>query len=354
MAQSSTLYIGLDVHKASIAVAYAAKDYGADVVYRGSIGTRQCDIDKLVRQLQSKAKRLVFVYEAGPCGYWLYRYLTKKGYDCWVVAPSLIPKKAGDRVKTDRRDALQLARLMRAGDLTPVYVPKVEEEAIRDLCRAREDVLRDLKAAKLRLKAFLLRHDIRYTGQATWNPAHLRWLSAVVCPPPAQQIVFQEYVRAVNEQTERRQRLEHELQEQVTSWRLTPVVEALQALRGVQFTVAVTTVAELGDLTRFEHPRQLMGYLGLTPSESSSGERRRQGSITKAGNTHARRALVEGAWAYRYPAKVSRPLQLRLENQPKAIQDISWKAQVRLCTRYRRLLARGKHANQVVVAIARE
>jgi transposase len=354
MAQSSTLYIGLDVHKESIAVAYAAKDYGADVVYLGSIGTRQCDIDKLVRQLQSKAKRLVFVYEAGPCGYWLYRYLTKKGYDCWVVAPSLIPKKAGDRVKTDRRDALQLARLMRSGDLTPVYVPKVEDEAIRDLCRAREDVLRDLKAAKLRLKAFLLRHDIRYTGQATWNPAHLRWLSEVVCPTPAQQIVFQEYVRAVNEQTERLQRLEQELQEQVKSWRLNPVVEALQALRGVQFTVAVTTVAELGDLTRFENPRQLMGYLGLTPSESSSGERRRQGSITKAGNTHARRALVEGAWAYRYPTKVSRHLQLRLENQPKAIQDISWKAQVRLCTRYRRLLARGKHANQVVVAIARE
>jgi transposase len=354
MVQSSTLYIGLDVHKESIAVAYAAKDYGADVVYLGSIGTRQCDIDKLVRQLQSKAKRLVFVYEAGPCGYWLYRYLTKKGYDCWVVAPSLIPKKAGDRVKTDRRDALQLARLMRSGDLTPVYVPKVEDEAMRDLCRAREDVLRDLKAAKLRLKAFLLRHDIRYTGQATWNPAHLRWLSEVVCPTPAQQIVFQEYVRAVNEQTERLQRLEQELQEQVKSWRLNPVVEALQALRGVQFTVAVTTVAELGDLTRFENPRQLMGYLGLTPSESSSGERRRQGSITKAGNTHARRALVEGAWAYRYPAKVSRHLQLRLENQPKASQDISWKAQVRLCTRYRRLLARGKHANQVVVAIARE
>ena len=354
MAQSSTLYIGLDVHKESIAIAYAAKDYGADVVSLGSIGTRQCDSDKLVRPLQSKAKRLVFVYEAGPCGYWLYRYLPKKGYDCWVVAPSLIPKKAGDRVKTDRRDALQLARLMRSGDLTPVYVPKVEDEAIRDLCRAREDVLRDLKAAKLRLQAFLLRHDIRYTGQATWNPAHLRWLSEVVCPTPAQQIVFQEYVRAVNEHTERLQRLEQELQEPVKSWRLNPVVEALQALRGVQFTVAVTTVAELGDLTRFEHPRQLMGYLALTPSESSSGERRRQGSITKAGHTHARRALVEGVWAYRYPAKVSRHLQVRLENQPKAIQDISWKAQVRLCKRYRRLLARGKHANQVVVAIARE
>ena len=354
MPQSSTLYVGLDVHKESIAVAYVAKDHDAEVIYLGSIGTRQADIDQVVRKLQAKAKHLVFVYEAGPCGYWLYRYLTKKGYVCWVVAPSLIPKKAGDRVKTDRRDAVQLARLMRSGDLTPVYVPTVEDEAIRDLSRAREDAMCDLKAAKFRLKAFLLRHDIRYTGQATWGPAHLRWLSEVVCPTPAQQIVFQEYIRAVNEHTERLQRLEQELQEQVKSWRLHPVVEALQALRGVQFTVAVTTVAELGDLTRFDNPRELMKFLGLIPSEYSSGERRRQGSITKAGNTHARRVLVESAWAYRYPAKVSRHLQLRLETQPKTIQDISWKAQLRLCTRYRRLMARGKHANQVVVAIARE
>ena len=354
MSQSRTLFIGMDVHKESIAVAYVAQDHGADVTYLGAIGTRQCDIDHLLRTMQSKAKHLVFVYEAGPCGYWLYRYLTKKGYPCRVVAPSLIPKKAGDRVKTDRRDAVQLARLMRSGDLTPVYVPKVEDEAIRDLSRAREDTIGDLKAAKFRLKAFLLRQDIRYTGRANWSPAHLRWLSEVVCPTPAQQSVFQEYVRAVNEHTERLQRLEQELQEQVKAWRLHPVVEALQALRGVQFTVAVTTIAELGDLTRFDNPRQLMKFLGVIPSEYSTGERRRQGSITKAGNTHARRALVEGAWAYRYPAKVSRHLQLRLENQPKAIQDISWKAQVRLCKRYRRLMARGKHANQVVVAIARE
>jgi transposase len=354
MSQSSTLYIGLDVHKEAIAVAYVAQDQGAEVAYLGTIGTRHCDIDQLLRKLQSKAKPLVFVYEAGPCGYWLYRYLTQKGYKCWVVAPSLIPKKAGDRVKTDRRDAVQLARLMRYGDLTPVYVPKVEDEAMRDLTRAREDTISDLKAAKFRLKAFLLRHDIRYTGRATWGPAHLRWLSEVVCATPAQQIVFQEYARAVNEHTARLQRLEQELQEQVQTWRLQPVVEALQALRGVQFTVAVTIVAELGDLTCFDNPRQLMSYLGLTPSEYSSGERRRQGSITKTGNTHARRALVEGAWAYRYPAKVSRHLPLRLEKLPKAVQDISWKAQVRLCKRYRKLSARGKHANQVVVAIARE
>ena len=257
-------------------------------------------------------------------------------------------------MKTDRRDAVQLARLMRSGDLTSVDVPTVEDEAIRDLSRAREDAIRDLKAAKFRLQAFLLRHDIRYTGRATWSPAHLRWLSEVVCPTPAQHIVFQEYVRAVNEHTARLQRLEQELQEQVKAWRLSPVVDALQALRGVQFPVAVTTVAELGDLTRFDTPRQLMKFLGLIPSEYSSGERRRQGSITKAGNTHARRAIVEGAWAYRYPAKVSRHLQLRLATQPKVIQDISWKAQVRLCKRYRKLMARGTHANQVVVAMARE
>jgi transposase len=354
MSQSSTLFVGMDVHKDSIAVAYVAQDHGAEVTYLGAFGTRQCDIDHLIRKMQSKAKHLIFVYEAGPCGYWLYRYLSNRGYDCWVVAPSLIPRKPGDRVKTDRRDAVQLARLARSGDLTAVYIPTVEDEAMRDLTRAREDAIGDLKDAKLRLKAFLLRHDIRYTGRANWGAAHLRWLSEVVCPTPAQPIVFQEYVRAVNEHSERLQRLEQALQDHVKAWRLYPVVEALQALRGVQFTVAVTLVAEMGDLTRFESPRELMKYLGLIPSEYSSGEHRRQGAITKAGNTHARRVLVEGAWAYRYPAKISRHLQLRLEHQPKVIQDISWKAQVRLCKRYRRLVARGKHANVVTVAIARE
>ena len=354
MPQSSTLYVGLDVHKESIAVAYVAQDHGAEVISLGTVGTRQCDIDKLLRHLQSKSPPLVLVYEAGPCGYWLYRSLMNKGYVCWVVAPSLIPKKPGDRVKTDRRDARQRARLMRSGDLTPVSVPAVDDEAMRDLSRAREDTLRDLQAAKLRLKAFVLRHAIRSTGRAHWSPAHLRWLSEVVCPTPAQHMVFQEYVQTVTEQTERLQRLEHALHEQVKTWRFQPVVEALQALRGVQCTVAVTTVAELGDLTRFGNPRQLMHDLGLTPSEYARGARRQQGSMTKTGNTHARRALVEGAWAYRYPAKVSRHLHLRLENLPKAIQAISWKAQVRLCKRYRQLLAKGKNANQVVVAIARE
>lgn len=353
MAHSSTLFIGLDVQKETIAVAYVAEEREAEVVFVGTIGTHQCDIDKLIGKLQSKGTTLHFVYEAGPCGYWPYRYLTKKELKCWVVAPAQIPKKAGDRVKTDRRDAVQLARLPRSGDLTPVYVPTVEDEASRDMVRAREDALKDLKAAKVRLKAFLLRQDIRYEGRTTWGPAHLRWLAEVVCPPPAQQVVFQEYVRTVSEHPERLQRLEAELPPLVQSWRWLPVVEAIQALRGVQFIAAVTLLAELGDLTRFDNPRHLLSYLGLVPSEHTSGEHRRQGSITKTGNSHARRVLVEGAWAYRYSATVSRHLQLRLEKVPKAIQDISWKAQVRLCKRYRRLVARGKHVNQVVVAIAR-
>jgi transposase len=354
MPQSSTLSIGLDVHKASIAVAYVAKEDHAEVISLGNIGTRQCDIDQLIRQMPSQSKHLVFVYEAGPCGYWLYRYLTKKGHVCWVVAPSLIPTKPGDRVTTNRRDALTLARLMRSGDLTPVDVPQVEDEAIWDLCRAREDAIRELKTAKFRLKAFLLRHDIRYTGQASWNPAHLRWRSEVVCPTPAQQIVFQAYVRAITDHTARLARLDQERTEHVQTWRLAPVVDALQALRGVQVTVAVTPVAELGDLTRCDNPRQLLHSLGLTPSEYSTGERCQQGGITKTGNSQARRALIEGAWASRSPATVRRHLQLRLEKVSKSIPESSWKAQIRLGKRYRQLSARGKHATQVVVAIARE
>jgi transposase len=319
----------------------SARSAGPQFTSLGTVGTRQGDIDKLLRKLQRKGKTLHVVYEAGPCGYWLYRYLTKKALKCWVVAPSQIPKKAGDRVKTDRREAVQLARRLRSGDLSPIYIPSVEDDAIRDLVRAREDVLKDLKAAKGRLKAFLLRQDMRYEGRANWTAAHLRWLANVVCPTPAPQLVFQEDVRAVSEQTDRLRRVEAELPPLVQTWRWAPVVEAIQALRGIQFTAAVTLIAELGDLSRFASPRQLMSYLGLVPSEPSSGERRRQGSITKTGNSHARRVLVEGAWAYRYPAKVRRHLQLRLETVPKAIQDIRWKAQVRLCKRYRRLVARG-------------
>jgi len=352
--RTTTLFVGLDVHKDSISVAYASGESRDQPVFVGPIGTLQRDIDKVVRKLQSKGSRLVFAYEAGPCGYVLYRYLTKKGLDCLVVAPSLIPKKPGDRVKTDRRDAVQLARLLRSGDLSPVYVPAVEDEAIRDLSRAREDALVDLKSARHRLKSFLLRLGLHYVGRANWNASHRRYLARIVCPTPVQQIVFQEYLRAIDEHAERLARTEEHLTEAVASWRLHPVVEAYQGLRGVQQVTAVTVAAELGDLTRFDSPRQLAAFVGLIPSEHSSGERRRQGAITKSGNAHARRALVEGSWAYRHPAKVSENIRKRLDGLPKPVQDISWKAQVRLCKRFRRLTSRGKNPNVAVTAIARE
>jgi transposase len=353
MAQSTPLFVGLDVHKDSIAVAHAGGD-AAPPVFVGEIGSRQVDIDQLLRRLRGKAATLQVAYEAGPSGYRLYRYLTDKGVACQVVAPSLIPRKAGDKVKTDRRDAVTLARLLRSGDLTAVYVPSVEDEAIRDLCRARDAARLTMKNAKLRLKSFLLRLDRHYVGRADWNEAHRRYLAKVVCPTPAQQIVFQEAVKAVDEQVDRLTRLEAELRDLGPTWRLYPVVQALQALRGVQWLVAITVVAELGDLTRFDSPRQLAAFVGLIPSEYSSGSSRRQGGITKAGNGRARRALIEAAWAYRHPAKVSQHIQTRIDSLPKSIQDIGWKAQVRLCKRFRRLVARGKHPNVVVTAIARE
>jgi transposase len=354
MAEPTTLFVGLDVHKDTIAVAHASPDRSSEVVYVGQVGTRASDLDKLLRRLHSHASNVVVAYEAGPCGYGLYRRLTEKGVSCLVVAPSRIPKMPGERVKTDRRDAAQLARLLRSGDLTSVYVPTVEDEAVRDFSRAREASICVLKDAKLRLKSVLLRHGLNYTGRATWNEAHLRYLAKVVCPTPAQQIVFQESLRAVSEQTDRVRRLEDELVEIAAAWRLRPIVEAFQAMRGVQSHTAVTLAAELGDLTRFDNPRQLAAFVGLIPSEYSTGETRRLGPITKAGNGHARRALVEAAWAYRYPAKVSVHLQQRTERCPTLIQEIAWKAQVRLCKRYRRMVAHGKHPNVVVTAIARE
>jgi transposase len=354
MSKATTLFVGLDSHKEFITVAHAEAHCSDAPVFVGGIGTRQADIDKLVRRLHSKASHLVFAYEAGPTGYGLHRYLAGKGEECRVVAPSLIPKRPGVKVKTNRRDAVELARLLRSGDLVSVWVPRIEDEAIRDLCRARDAARITLKAAKLRLKSFLLRLGLHYTGRATWNDAHRRYLARVVCPTPAQQIVFQESLHAVDEQVERLARLERELLELAPAWRLALVVEALQALRGVQWLVALTVIAELGDLTRFDNPRQLAAFVGLIPSEYSSGSTRRQGGITKTGNARARRALVEAAWAYRFPAKVSEHIQKRIEGLPKPIQAIGWKAQLRLCTRFRRLTARGKHPNVVVTAIARE
>jgi transposase len=252
----------MEVHKETIAVAYVAQEPGAEGTYVGTIGTRQCASDTLIRTRPSKAPPLIFLYAAGPGGSWLSRSRQNKGDDCWVVAPSLMPKKAGERVKTDRRDAVQLARVARSGDLPLVSVPKVDDEAMRDLTRAREEVISALKDATCRRKAFVRRQDIRYAGRAHWGPAHLRWLAEVVCPTPAQHLVVHAEVRTVTEHTERLGRLDQERRAQGKTWRVHPVVDALQALRGVQCTVAITMVADMGDLTRCEPPSALRQFLG--------------------------------------------------------------------------------------------
>ncbi|MEK7877824.1 MAG: IS110 family transposase, partial [Pseudomonadota bacterium] len=253
-----------------------------------------------------------------------------------------------------RRDSENLARLARAGELTPVHVPDVRDEAIRDLVRARDDAVIAQRRARQQLKALLLRNDIRYVGKTSWTSAHLRWLAELKLPQPAQQIAFQEYVDAITVATGRIERFEQAMRNEVPTWRFAPVVAALQGMRGIQFVHAMTLVAELGDLTRFASPRQLMAYLGLVPSEDSSGPRRRQGSITKAGNTYARRALVEAAWAYRHPARLTRIIALRQDALPKQACDIAWKAQLRLCAKYRRLRARRVLETKIIVALARE
>jgi transposase len=346
------LYIGLDVHKDSIAVAIAPAD-STEVRHYGIIGGTLDAIDKLVKKLSNENIVLRFIYEVGPCGFVIARHLKSKGIHCDLVSPSLIPKKASDRVKTDRRDAEQLARLYRAGELTAIYVPDQEDEAVRDLVRARTTAMVDQRKARQRLKGFLLRLGFRYTGKSSWTPAHKRYLSGLLMPQPAQQIVFQECIHAIDDATARLERLTQSMEDALPGWKWEPVVRALMSLRGVQVLTAMTLVAEAGDMSRFEDPRQLMHFFGLTPSEHSSGGKRVQGPITKCGNTHCRRVLTEAAWHYRLRPLVSEAIQKRQENQSKEVRLIAWKAQTRLNKRFKQLAARKKSV-VAATAIARE
>lgn len=352
MSNDITAYVGLDVHKDSIAIGVAAPGRAAPR-FVGTTGPALSELVKALGHL-GRPERLLIAYEAGPCGYPLARALGARGYCCQVMAVSKTPRKPGERVKTDRRDALTLARYLRAGELTPVTVPDSGDEAIRDLSRAREDAVRARLKARQQLKAMLLRHGHRYTGKTAWTAAHERYLGQVTFAHPAQDLAYAEYRSAVREAHDRVERLTANLREQVATWRFAAVVRALTALRGIDLIAAVTLAAELGDLSRFARPKDLMGYLGLVPSEYSTGESRVQGKITKTGNGHARRILVESAWSYRHPARMSHGLVVRNQDQPKAVREVAWRAQLRLCSRFRRLAARGLPQNKICVAIARE
>ena len=354
MGQDSEVYVGLDTSKLKISVAIAEAGRDGEVRFFGDIDSTPEAVERLVAKLGKRHPRLSFCYEAGPTGYGLYRQITALGHACVVVAPSLIPQRPGDRVKTNRRDALALAKLHRAGELTQVWVPDPKHEAIRELVRAREAAMEHLRRARQHLQSFLLRQGRIFTGRSAWTKAHTVWLCQQKFDHPAQHIVLEEYRQTIEDAKIRLERLTRQVTEVASQWSMAPVIKAYQALRGVALLTAVTFVSEIGDVRRFASPQQLMAYLGLVPSESSTGDRVRRGGITKAGNGRARRVLLEGAWTYRFPARVGVDLQARQEGLPEEVRAIAWKAQVRLCGRYRKMMARGKRQTVVITAIARE
>jgi transposase len=350
------LYLGLDVHKDSTTIAIAEPGPQGEIRLFGTITH---DLHALERALSRIRKahpgvHLEVAYEAGPCGFVIARRLQQLGVPCLVAAPSLMPKQPGAPFKTDNRDARTLARLLRAGELTAVYVPEPTDEAIGDLCRARTDAVDDLRRGRLRLKSFLLRHGYRYQGKANWSQPHLRYLRELVLPHPAMKAILEEYLQGIDAAHDRVQRIEASMQARLADWRLQPAVNALMALRGFQRVAAMITVSELGDIHRFAHPRQLMTYLGLVSVEHSSGPRQHLGGISRCGNGHARWLLVECAEHYLQPPKVSKELSARQEGQPPQVRALSWKAQCRLHLRFTRLLARRLPRNKAKVAVARE
>ena len=354
MKDHSEVFVALDVAKLKNAVAIAEAGHAGNVRYLGEIANTDAATRKLVTKLATKYRRLIFCYEAGPTGYSLFRLITSLGHDCLVVAPSLIPSRPGDRVKTNRRDALSMAKLLRAGELTAVWVPDERHEAMRELARARDVAQKDLRRKRQQISSFLLRIGLHYPGKKTWGKAHLNWLASRKLGHREQRMAFEELILAMRQAKERSERLEQAIRECVPDWSLAPVVVALQAMRGIDLITAVGFLAEVGDLSRFESPCKLMAFLGLVPSERSTGDSVRRGNITKSGNIRARRLLVESAWSYRHPARIGKEKLAKVEAAPKAVRDIAWKAQTRLCGRFRKLTRKGKRSTIIATAIARE
>lgn len=354
MDRYSGVFVGLDVAKERHAVAVAEEGRRGEVRYLGEIDADPASIRKVVARLEKRHRRLHFCYAAGPTGYGLYRQLVAMGHQCSVVAPSLIPRRAGDRIETNRRDALQLARLLGAGELTPVWVPDEAHEAVRELIRSREAAVDDLRRKRQAISSMMLRHGRSYPGKTTWTKQHKLWLHARTFGHPAQHLVLQDMILAAQHAQERLGRVEDVIAEFLPSWPLAPVVAALPALRGIRRVTAATIMAEIGGLRRFETVGQPMSCLGLVPGERSTGDTVRRLGITKAGNGRVGRALVESAWTYRHLPRMSQLKQSVHEGVPPAVRDIALKAQARLCARYRALSSRGKKLTVAVTAIARE
>jgi len=341
-------YIGLDVHKDTIAISVARAGRNAPESW-GEISNKPKKVARLVERLAGEfgGEVLLFAYEAGPCGYGLYRQLVSLGQECQVVAPSKIPQQPGDRIKTDRRDANKLVRALRSGDLTPVWVPDTEQEAMRDLTRARDDIKAQQRKARQQLNAFVLRHGHHWpSNKNRWTQAHYNWLEGLRLDHDFQQVVLQESIDAVKAADQRVADLTAQMERVLPQWSLASVVYSLVALRGIDKLAAMVLLAELGDISRFDSPKQLMAFLGLVPSEHSSGGQRRQGGITKTGNGHARRMLVESAWSYRFPPRQTYHLKRKAASASEEAQAIAWRAQKRLCGRYKTLQESGKNTKQ--------